>query len=92
MDSALLSNLMKSLIYGVKHSIFSISSCAFNAIVCIGFFAWFEATKFGIEKVHFLASHLDFLLQHTFHYIIFEDFDSDLVSHAVLSVFVNYTG
>ncbi len=73
---------MKSLIYGIKHTIFTISSCAFDAIVSIGFFAWFEATKFGNEKIHFMANHLDFLLQQTFQYIIFEDFDSDIVSHA----------
>lgn len=82
MDPALLTHLMKSLIYGIKHSIFPISSCAFDAIVSIGFFAWFEATKFGSEKIQFMANHLDFLLQQTFQYIIFEDFDSDLVSHA----------
>jgi hypothetical protein len=51
MDISLLSNLLHSLVYGIKHTVFSVSSCAFDAIVFIGFYAWFEITKFGIAKL-----------------------------------------
>ena len=87
LDAKLLSSLVKSLIFGMNHAIFEVGSSAFDAMMTLGLYAWFESTKKGADSLAFLAPHLDSLLQHTFHYILFEDFDSTLISHAGDSLF-----
>ena len=43
----LLNSIMKSLEYGMSHSIYQVGSLAFEAISTLGFYSWFEDTKKG---------------------------------------------
>jgi hypothetical protein len=74
---------MKSLEYGMSHSIYQVGSSAFEAIATLGFYSWFEDTKSGgASSVGFLGGYLDGFLEKSFRYVLFEDFDSQLAGHA----------
>ncbi|KAJ3287085.1 Exportin-4 [Borealophlyctis nickersoniae] len=78
----LLASLVKSLDFGMDHSIPEVGRSAFEAVTSLALFAWDEQQAKGEASVAFLAPHLDHLMLKTLDLMMYRTLDGALVESA----------
>lgn len=82
LDAEFLSSLTLTLKFGIQQPSAEISDNAFEAIRAIGMYSWIESIQKGPESQNYISNYLDELLKTLFQHILYQPFDSTLVSLA----------